>query len=306
MLFCTPVFVRTSGLGNKLFPWARCAIYCANHGGVMLPAGWFGLRRGPLFRDGLLCGGLTFRSYLGKVLLLNNFHEPAFSNIIRRRLYLNRFKVQNEASTEHICNSAEDVVLRFIGDGRHFLDLAGHQRLLQRRLFEISNLSKGVTTRSYPKILLNVRLARDFRLAKSDLEFQLRGALRTPINWYRDVLARIRKELERDEPALIISDGQDHELKPLLDTPNVIRFYSTKAIDDLYALSKARLIIGAGGSSFTAWGAFFSQSDVITVAGQNLSWFGLDQSSKGCVTAWSLDLQERPNMQEIIARLQLP
>ncbi len=71
MLYCQPHFVRGSGLGNRLFPWARCLLFSRNHKVPMLQPYWSHFFRvGPLLR-----GGIDLRAYSTQILLLNLFNR---------------------------------------------------------------------------------------------------------------------------------------------------------------------------------------------------------------------------------------
>jgi len=80
---------------------------------------------------------------------------------------------------------------------------------------------------------------------------------------------------------------------------NVRRCKTRFALEDLLTLARAKVIIGSGGSSFTAWGAFLAQAHVITVQGQSLTWFNLDGASDGSVAAWGVDVTETPHAERI-------
>src|SRR5882724_5405748 len=49
MLYCEAVLPRT-GLGNRLFPWARCRVFSFTNQAPMLSPRWAQLKIGPLVR----------------------------------------------------------------------------------------------------------------------------------------------------------------------------------------------------------------------------------------------------------------
>src|SRR5262245_16094370 len=49
MLFCHAVLPR-AGLGNRLFPWARCVIYAHLHALPVIAPSWVQMKVGPLVR----------------------------------------------------------------------------------------------------------------------------------------------------------------------------------------------------------------------------------------------------------------
>lgn len=250
-----PVFGRTTGLGNKLFPYARAFFQARRDGGVLLEPSWFSPRRGPALREGRLLGGLSAMGFLGKVCLFDNFVSAGPT-----------ITVGSEIKVE--------------GVGGYFADLRGSSTELMAHLRSraTARVRREVGGSSSP-IVINVRLGRDFRKATSAAEFKTAGALRSPIEFYLEGLAKARDALGSATPAAVVSDGEDGELKALLDVPGVTRFRSTRALSDLIYSANAKYIVGTGGSSFTAWAAYLAQADVLTIAGQSLSWFDLDKAT---------------------------
>jgi len=99
--------------------------------------------------------------------------------------------------------------------------------------------------------------------------------LRTPISWFIESLEYIRRIAGFPLKAYIVSNGKQEEFKELLSLKNVFFLNNRSAIVDLLILSKAKILIGSGGSSFSAWAAFLGQMPTITYPGQSLTWFNL-------------------------------
>ena len=69
-IYCKPILELGTGLGNRLFPWARCVLYARTHGAAMIDPVWMRPAIGQLFR-----GGIDYRSYLGQLLLFRLFRH---------------------------------------------------------------------------------------------------------------------------------------------------------------------------------------------------------------------------------------
>jgi hypothetical protein len=80
-------------------------------------------------------------------------------------------------------------------------------------------------------------------------------------------------------PAFVVSDGRDEELADLLGEPHVRRAGIGSAIGDILLLSRARVIIGSGGSSFSAWASFLGERPIVTIPGQSPAWFHLQHAN---------------------------
>lgn len=293
--FAQAEFFRGTGLGNRLFPWARAFLFARRYGLQMLAPKWQAVRRGPLLRGGALSGGVPLFDVPGKIWLLGNFGSEGYVSGLPRQRVLKRASRISEsddierAVQESLRGNGVPLVVTFRGDGSHFKDLVGEHDVLRIELIRIAR-HRPVLHASFP-IALNVRLGRDFRRAEAASDFAHKGGLRTPVEWFARSLVRLRSDLgDSTAPALVVSDGADSELAPLLRLPNVHRFRSHYAVADLLALAGSRHLIGSGGSSFTAWAGYLGQSRVVTVEGQSMGWFGLGEATSGSVETWPLDL----------------
>ncbi len=263
MAYAALDFIRSSGLGNRLFPWARAQLHCLSTGDILIAPRWHAIRRGPILRGGRVCGGVPVRCIPGKIWLIGNFRAD-------RHPQVERAPLESAALTW------------FAGDGQFFADLAGCHEVLLTELERIVTMRvhRQVAQHLASPIVLNVRLGRDFPAPLSPDQIPT-GPSRSPLSWYVETLRTVRKELGEDCPAIIVSDGTPGELAPLLREPRVALARTTLAAADLLLLARARCLIVTGGSSFSAWGAFLSQADVISKAGYPMEWFNLHLASSG-------------------------
>jgi hypothetical protein len=115
----------------------------------------------------------------------------------------------------------------------------------------------------------------DFAIPSCPEDLVTKGGIRTPISWFIRSLKLIRDAIGFPAEAVIFSDGTDRDLAELLDCDNVRLVRTGSAISDLLALGRAKVLIGSGGSSFSAWASYLGQMPTITHPGQPLSWFKL-------------------------------
>lgn len=270
-------FTRGTGLGNRLFPWARSYIHAKYNNCEIIAPSWAHVRRGPLLRSNTIMGGIALRDFLGKILLFGNFTNIGYTGGIKKIiLLLKKYFFQNEQ------------IVIFAGDGNFFDDLRGFNDEIKNELWRLAKNKEKIIHCENIKIIINVRLGRDFKTPKSNSEFYSKGLLLSPLEWYVAALRALRQELNEDMPAIIISDGTNNELLDLLKEPFVTRFISHTAIEDLLMMSNAEHIVGTGGSSFTAWGGFLSQANVITIDGQSANWFKLQSCSAGKIRTFDM------------------
>lgn len=276
MVYCDAVMIRGAGLGTRLFAWARCALYAQEHGALMLAPRWVQPRLGPLVR-----GGIDLRSYMRQILLLGLF-KAAPNDITGVRAARLRARAHRLPEPEHWRQEPSTVMpatglVVFSGYGQGFQDLNGYDHLLLLCLRAITRERwlKLVDQVTEPFIGINVRLGNDFRTAQSSEDYYTKGAVKTPLDWYIVSLQQLRLQIGRPVKAIVVSDGTPAALSPLLELENVSFWRPGCAISDLLILAKARVLLAAGGSSFSAWAAFLGQMPTASHPGQSLTWFKL-------------------------------
>jgi hypothetical protein len=277
MLYAYPKFVRQSGIGNRLFPWARAYLFAKAHGAKLIWPNWEHFRVGALFK-----GGVRWRDFPGKIYLFGNFTpDHTYVSGLRKRIILRTGQKLAELDPLQY-NSSSSQIIVFDGLRNLFTDLAGSQLILKNALMSIASpaVMSGVQI-SLPPIALNIRRGKDFRDPQDPGEFVTSGGLRTPLNWFRMTLQRIRRLVGSEIGAFVISDGDEADLNSVLSLPNTVHIKTTTALADLLLISQARLLIASGGSAFSAWGAFLSEAPTLCVPGQSFTWFGLSADRVG-------------------------
>jgi hypothetical protein len=277
-LFCEAQFARGAGLGTRLFPWARCRIFSELHGCPMLAPDWVQWRIGPLLR-----GGIELRAYHRQILLMGLFRTDGYVRGTARRRARHFARIDEPAAlTERPEWRATDpAVVTFAGPGDFFASLAPYrERLLRALRADAHPKWVDLAARAAAPIGVNVRCAFDFRPAAAESDYFTKGAIRTPLPWFVRSLERVREVAGAAVPAVIVSDGTEEQLRPILQMPNVRFARPGCAISDLLTLSSARVLIGSGGSSFSAWASFLSGAPTVTHAGQSLEWFRLGRDGE--------------------------
>ncbi len=266
-------FGRGTGLGNRMFTWARAALYARSQNAPMLAPFW------PRWTTtGLIRGGLDHKSFLRQISLVGAFENAP--DYIKGGEKLRRLLGAKRVAEDSIENpGANDTFVRvFRGEGRQFADINGHNKelLSEYRLIVKHNWRQFVEKSPKFVIGINIRRGKDFKDARTEEEFLTRGAVRTPLWWFVDALRYTRSVLGSEAPALLVSDGTESDLAPVLAEGSVSLLRPGCASSDLYALSRSLVLIGSGGSSFSAWASFFARCPTITIKGQSLRWFSLD------------------------------
>lgn len=278
-VYCEAAFGRGSGFGNRLFPWARCRVFSERTGVPMLAPQWVQPRVGPALR-----GGIQLRAYHRQILLMGLFGTDGYVGGLRRAWVSATAPRVNEPRGTDLLDlpgGEKAVVVSFAGDGNFFQDLEGQREFVLGRL-RAEARSKWVRLaddRAAP-IGINVRCGNDFKQAQTYDDFLSKGTIKTPIAWFVSSLRALRDAAGRDVPAVVVSDGTREQLRELLDLPGVRFARPGCAISDLLILAQAKILIGSGGSSFSAWASYLSGAPTITHPGQSLQWFKVDKSGE--------------------------
>ncbi len=248
--------VGRSGLGNALFPWARCAILCADRGLPMLAPRWFRLRLGPYIRR-----ERDKRQY--HRLFLTRHYVTGVRRLIllslSPRLGEHEFPTSSEPPKRH-------TVVVFKGMGHLFRGLEGRQRQILDALTQMVRPHLVPTGIRAPFIAVHVRCG-DFSAPSSSSVLRSGSHnFRLPLAWYVSALRSLRSACG-PLPAMVFSDGYDHELQAILREPNTHRWEGASAISDLLALSRAQALI-ASGSTFSMWASYLGQMPTIWYPGQ--------------------------------------
>jgi hypothetical protein len=264
MLYTVVSFSRGMGLGNRLWPWSRCKIFTRDNNAKMLAPSWFHFRTAP-FR----MGGIDYDKSLRKILLYKNFISAnEIKGCGKFKIKLLKAKISEK---ELLDDNTKNKIVVFEGYSDFFGGLIGHNDFLFNELLTITNARDRLLYDNYPPydLALNIRCGNDF-------------PHKSPISWYVSILMELKKIRPRIV-CKIISDGKEKDVKSLTKIEGVELVHSRSAILDLLILTKAKLIIGSGGSSFTAWGSFLSGAQTWVQKGKPMSYFNLYNQPNGPV-----------------------
>src|SRR6266436_311059 len=225
MLHCEAKLLR-SGLGNRLFPWARCRMFSQRPGDVTgWQRAWVKLRATRIAEPALLSAAPPRKTSLGLVV--------------------------------------------FEGYETQFRPLHGWNELLRNELLAMTRPQwRQKAAVASPYIAIHVRRG-DFQRPNAQTDHSRVDNMATPLSWFVASLKAVRAHLGVTVPAVVTSDGDPDELRPLLDLDNVRQVATGSAIGDLLTLSRAALLL-ASGSSFSAWASYLGRMPTLSHPGQSL------------------------------------
>jgi hypothetical protein len=113
-----------------------------------------------------------------------------------------------------------------------------------------------------PCIGVHIRLG-DFRKLKESETFGNAGTVRTPENYFIQMINGIRELNGTYLPVSVFTDGTRDELPDISLLPNISFMEGNNDIVDLMLLSRSKIIITSASSTFSYWAAFISEAVVI-------------------------------------------
>lgn len=248
-----------AGLGNNLFVWAKSAIFSHINELPLYISPWTRINWGAMLRR-----ENKYRFYYGY------FNKPSLQDTLSLKIkYLMYDKKVLQDHQEKIDTNqfSKDTILIF-NEMTHWSDHFGGIRehrdfIIQAFENMLSDAIKNrIAEREKPFIGVHIRMG-DFAKYNPAVPFASVGGVRTPLDYFKDLIFQIRDFYQKDVPVTIFSDGSPEELDELLQLPNVKLSVGEPDVVDMMLLSKSKIIIAAAGSTFSAWAGFFANTPMI-------------------------------------------
>lgn len=248
--------VGRAGLGNLLVPWARCEVFAANHNLPVLAPQWTQPKIGPILR-----GERDKRYYVGL------FDHGTYVRGLKRLWLLARADKVAEQDADAVVASrparATVIVFSGLGDIMHmFAPLLEHRELIRRRLTAILSASVKARLDAFRQdFVIGAHVRRG---DKPVLPF---GQVLAPREtsrgfadqWFINCISNIRAVLGRPVPVMIFSDARREQLSALLALENVSLAGENPSIMDIFLMSRSKVLIASGHSTFSKWASFLGQ-----------------------------------------------
>jgi hypothetical protein len=274
MIYISTEYNRHAGLGNKLFPWSRAKIYCHLNNSIMFKQKWISIRGAAVTR-----GGIDYSKVFSKIFLCNNFskgvNELNKFNLcvplikIFPRVFVNDLKDASRFINEN------NIEIVFKWNTEHnFSDLQVHRLFILEELKKITLPDYKLNYLADQFIGVNIRMGNDFIEAESN-EI---GYKKTSIDWFVEMIKVVRIK-HGNLPVYIVTDGSYRQLKKLMQLENVILTNFKTAIEDLLFLQSAKVLLGSGNSSFSAWASFLGNMPTYSSKETPFNKFDLPNSS---------------------------
>ena len=231
-----------AGLGNQLFPLLNALVFSQLNDLELIIIGYHQLKIGPYLRKEKIK-----RTYIGYF----NFQKNVFNEgIDRLRVWLlSRMMEQvHEPKIEKLApvgNSGKLFIFKNMPTYfDYFIHLKKHRDEVKKILHSIlkASIKEEISKINYPIIGVHIRMG-DFRKLRDGEDFSKVGHVRTPENYFIELIKNIREISRNNLPVTIFSDGYRHEFDKIFELGNVELSEGNSDITDLILLSKSKILL---------------------------------------------------------------
>ena len=243
-----------AGLANKLLVWARALVFAKENNYELFVIGWFDFKLGPFLRN-----EKTKRIYYK---YFSRIYRPNFIELFKI-LFL--YKRINEQSIYQNYTSFKKVyVFNKIPKWRDYFEgLTLNREFIKMSFIKMLNekYTEIYENCDAPVIGVHIRCS-DFIIDNKNLG--KKPNVRTPIEYFVEIIKKIRESINKNLPVTIFTDGNPHDIQEIRKLRNIKFSNSNTDLEDMLRLSKSKIIITSCNSTFSYWAAFISSSPVIT------------------------------------------
>lgn len=243
-----------AGLGNKLLVWARAWVFAKKNNLPLIVTGWTQLQKAPILNGGDL---RLYLNYFKRVRELD-----WLSWILCRIKYNVIAEPDIDAPADRRCSIYKFSIVPSWFD--YFRDLKPFREELREALLEMLTNARKIEYKNCinPKLCIQVRLG-DFRNLRQGEIFANVGLVRTPMEYFINLVENIRKIHNSELPVTLVSDGSPNQLKDILKLPNVTIGPNNSKIVDILMMAKSKILVTSAGSTFGYWGGFLGDNSLI-------------------------------------------
>lgn len=248
-----------AGLGNVLFVWAKAMLYAHLNGLPLHTIGWGRVKIGPWLR------GEKSKRYYG------HFFKSDTTAFRRWRLgsrLKNARKISNPAVEVVQAGSLAGVGFVVFDEVPSWADffegIKEHRELVRQRLFEMLRpaMLEKLAQAEAPVVGVHVRLG-DFKKLKPTENFRETGGVRTPQEYFIEMITKIREIKGDTLPVTIFTDGKPEEIGDILDLPDVRIAPDNPDIVHLLQLSQSKVVVTSASSTFGYWSGFLADAPLL-------------------------------------------
>jgi hypothetical protein len=243
----------SAGLGNKLFSCASGMVFSSVNNCEHVIYGMSKLHIGPYLRR-----------EKSKRFYINYFKNEKKMGFISPFFMKQKYIIKQE-NCDTLAQTNGIYIFNEIPQWLNFfVTLKNHRELIKSKI--LLTLQPHILTRLHnaktPQIAVHIRMG-DFRRLGENEDFAKVGAVRTPLDYFIEIIQKIRTFLDYDCSVVVFSDGRKEDLLPILNLKNTELAEDNLDIIHLLQMSKAKVLITSAGSTYSYWSGFLSDYVVI-------------------------------------------
>lgn len=250
-----------AGLGNQLFPLMKAYTFAHLNQLPVVVVNYHQVKIGPWLR-----GEKNKRNY-------NRFFVFQKSIVAEQ---LDEWKVRKYRKSEQIIEPeikriedkkklSKSYLFSVIPHyAKRFDGLKEYRQLVIKLFYDMvaPSIKEKIKQLTVPCIGVHIRMG-DFRKLREGEKFGKVGTVRTPEDYFINIINSIRKLHCSDLPVSVFTDGSKSELKKLFTLDNIHLVEGNSDLVDLILLSKSKLIVTSASSTFSYWAGFISDAAII-------------------------------------------
>lgn len=249
-----------AGLGNQLFVIMKASLFAHVNNVPVVFTNYKQFNIGPYLRR-----EKSKRLYTHSFVFHTGLMKDYYNRLRMKVLFFKYREVVQDPGVDF--KKISDAIYQFRSLphwGDYFAGLKEHRDDVIRLFNQLltNRVKAAILHLSCPVIGLHVRMG-DFRKLAKGEDFSQVGAVRTPIQYFIDVIQNIRNINGSLLPVSVFSDGHEFELKDILALPNITLIKNNSDIVDMVLLSKSKIIITSAGSTYSYWAGFLSEVPII-------------------------------------------
>lgn len=250
-----------AGLGNQLFPLMKSLVFAHLNNLPLVVVGYNQLKIGPYLRD-----EKTKRKYSNYFIFQKNILGEQIDKWL---LFRNKhMKVEKEPLLEHIkLEEANHKLFEYKAIPHwedYYVQLKDYRNLVIDLFWKQikGDIIKDVDKQKSPYIGIHIRMG-DFRKLNEGENFSNVGTVRTPEQYFINIIKNIRQIHGTSLPVSVFTDGYKHEFEELFLLDNIDIVEGNTDIVDMLLLSKSKIIVCSAGSTFGYWAGFLANAALI-------------------------------------------
>lgn len=251
-----------AGLGNQLFPLMKACVFANINDLPLIVTNYHQIKIGPYLRREK--SKRKYNHYFA-------FQKPVLAESFEKlRIYFKSksHEIIEDSALAVVREAGKRNIIYRYGNIPHwsnyFEGLKEHRQLVIRLFKELitPEILHQADRQQSPEIGVHIRLG-DFRKLLSGEDFSKLGTVRTPSDYFIEVIAQLRAVCGSKTSVSVFSDGHKKELDKILQLPNTHLVEGDSDLADMLLLSKSKIIVTSAGSTFGYWSGFLSNAPVI-------------------------------------------